>query len=393
MEGTAAWSEDIVYDALNTRYSWLRYTALAHPEWSLDWNHYIETYGSFLFWRFWSEYYSSRFDVNGQAQPDRSVIRSLFGLVDWRVRWPGLPGHAGDLRVCQPAGQASGTKFRDIMGFFGIWNALPAALVSGSSNSLYEEGANYPAGRTLEASLSARPRARPEPSHNRSTTCRSVLRVPGRPVGACRRHAATRVQPAAVVGQHRPVARPARTRHHVPCQWSPDRGHVTLNSSGDATIDVGFAGGTVQRILRVQTNASVRYDCSVQQDTTGASRWTTTIPSPSRLPCVPAPPHGRCVVSSLAASRGPAWRGRSRHDLWARPCACPPVRATQPGVNGSIAFVHSANGAWDIWTMTSTGTSQVASITRPTSNVLRRTRRGAPDWLTHRTGTGTTKSS
>ena len=268
MEGTAAWNEDIVFDSLNTRYPWLRYTALAHPEWSLDWNHYNETYGSLLFWRFWSEYYSTRFDAAGQAQPDPGVLKSLFALTDGA---PGGPDYAAMQAIyvyANQQGAASGVRFRDIMAFFGIWNAIPATPPVGTTNSLYEEGAFYPPALMTQA-FNMTPSA---PSTGAITQPINHLSRAyfDYTVGAAVPSTATlnltlNLPPLTndISVSHDPQAHLIT----VPVTGAPSVSTIALNAAGDASVNVGFNGSTIKRVILVLTNASERYDCSVPQTT------------------------------------------------------------------------------------------------------------------------------
>lgn len=268
MEGTAAWNEDMVYDSLNTRYPWLRYTALAHPEWSLDWNHYNETYGSFLFWRFWSEYYSTRFDAAGQAQPDPGVMRSLYALIDGASGGPDYQAMQAIYLYANQNGAASGVRFRDIMAFFGIWNALPAIPPTGTSNSLYEEGASYPPApmtRTFDMTTAAPSTGAVTQPINHLARAYFAYRVGAGVPSTATLNITLNLPPLTndISVSHDPQAHVIA----IPVTGAPTVSTIALNAAGDASVNVGFSGSTVKQVIVVLTNASERYDCSVPQTT------------------------------------------------------------------------------------------------------------------------------
>ena len=211
-----------------------------------------------------------------------------------------------------------------------------------------------------------------------------------------------RLQPAAC---YRPTSPCRTTRAHTSSRSqraAADRGTVTLNSSGDATIDRGLRGGhRSPTVLLVLTPMPVSATTAPSSRTrTGASRWTTTIPSPSRVTLrtsAAATVGASCSSRPAIAGSGSALGGRSRHDPWARPCACHLLQshpARRERFNRLRALGERRLG---IWTMTSTGAccrcpaSRPSPLCRPCSDALAGGTRLA---YASRTGNpGTTKSS
>ena len=261
MEGTAAWNEDMVYDSLNTRHSWFDFTNLQHPEYSIDWSKYPETYGAFLFWRFWSEFFSNRFDGSGQALPDPAVIRDLFELND------GAPG-GSDYQSIAGAyvyAKREGVLFRDVVSYYHVWNAIPGIPPSGSASTLYEEGRLYPSSPvsrsfTVSAASPSTPSVTELIDHLASS---SIEYIPGSEVSSdATLRIALDLPPLTsdIDVSHDPQALAVVSR----TAGGPEIYEIALNSSGNGTGDVPFQSGSVSRVVLVLTNASVRYDCSVE---------------------------------------------------------------------------------------------------------------------------------
>ncbi len=66
MEGSAAWIEDELYDAVDDNHIYLRTSPLARPELPLDRSAGLHVYGSWIFWRFLTERYA---DEGGTGLP------------------------------------------------------------------------------------------------------------------------------------------------------------------------------------------------------------------------------------------------------------------------------------------------------------------------------------
>jgi hypothetical protein len=129
MEGTAAWVEDEVYDAINDNRQYLRTSPLA-PRFhfkAVDYYHPdpadVESnfkYGAWIFWRYLSEQYG------------RDVIRSVWRRAD---AWRGMPDEYS-AEALVSALRLRRLDFATVFSAFGMANIAPARS--------YEEGAAYP---------------------------------------------------------------------------------------------------------------------------------------------------------------------------------------------------------------------------------------------------------
>lgn len=117
MEGTAAWVEDEVYDAINDNYQYLAYSAIRYPRTPTDYSRNLSPYGSFLFFKYASE------------RLGRTVVRQFWEAADGSLNRYSLMA----IRSVLAARRASWPAFFTV---FGSWNTLP--------NLTYSEGAFYP---------------------------------------------------------------------------------------------------------------------------------------------------------------------------------------------------------------------------------------------------------
>ncbi len=136
MEGTAAWVEDEIYDAINDNLQYLNRSALRFPAAPLDFVDPADfnwVYGSWIWWRFLTEY----FGPDGRSDP--TVVRQV---------WERLAsnGPAEGTMVAQRRVIANrGRSFTDVFATFGAVNRIPQRW--------YAEGRSYaryaaaPAGR------------------------------------------------------------------------------------------------------------------------------------------------------------------------------------------------------------------------------------------------------
>lgn len=135
-EGTAVWIEDEVFDDVNANYGYLVESPLHQPEISLDalqdgGDAQDFEYGSWIFWRFLSEYYGTR-----------EVIKEVWERV--------AEGTGGDLTAVQALEEVlprkdpnddrcflycTETSFRRVFSEFAFWNL--------SFPDIYEEGLGY----------------------------------------------------------------------------------------------------------------------------------------------------------------------------------------------------------------------------------------------------------
>ncbi|MDQ3982316.1 MAG: hypothetical protein M3271_06500 [Actinomycetota bacterium] len=122
-EGTAALIEDLVHDAINDNYQYLRASALRRPSVSLDKSTAPEHYGAWLFWRFLTEI---------EGTDGAAIIRETWQQA--AVDGPGAPGFYSVFAV-KRALAARDISFPNAFAFFSLVNYVPEAF--------YEEGAAY----------------------------------------------------------------------------------------------------------------------------------------------------------------------------------------------------------------------------------------------------------
>lgn len=123
MEGTAAWMEDEVYDQINDNLQYLSRSALRYPFIPLDYvnsSNYNWAYGSWIWWRFLSEYFGS-----GSAQ-DPSVVKQI---------WQRVAGGQATLPALRGVIANRGSSFVDVFADFAAVNRSPKAW--------YDEGGFY----------------------------------------------------------------------------------------------------------------------------------------------------------------------------------------------------------------------------------------------------------
>jgi hypothetical protein len=127
MEGTAAWVEDEVYDAVDDNHIYLPTSPLAHPEHPLDRVAGLSIYGSWIFWRFLTERHP---DEGGTGLP--LLVRRLWEDVDQLDRTrPGIDV----FDALRNALGDHGTTLPETYADFAVANRRPA--------DRYEEGSSY----------------------------------------------------------------------------------------------------------------------------------------------------------------------------------------------------------------------------------------------------------
>jgi hypothetical protein len=230
MEGTAAWVEDEVYDAINDNHQYLYGGPLTRPQRELD----RATYEPWIFFRFMAE----RF---GTARTDRPlVVRQIWERA----------GRSGvySLEAVQRVSAAHGTSFRSLFADFG-WTQPFARAV-------YDEGRRYPAAPMSRSfTLTA---ASPDTGDRAATlhhlSNRHVALRPGRSLTGARRLRVSLDLPDRVRGSEATVSvvrRDGRVRAYG----------VRLNRRGDGSKTVGFSRARVTAVVLTLTNASTRMRC------------------------------------------------------------------------------------------------------------------------------------
>jgi hypothetical protein len=133
MEGTAAWVEDEVYDAIDDNYQFLAASPLRAPRRAVDYSLGMYPYGSFLFFTYVSE-----------RLRNRGVIRQFWEYADG-------PRNRYSLQAIRAVLAARRTSWPAFFSVFASWNTLPAGS--------YSERAGYPApALTLSRTLTKRAR-------------------------------------------------------------------------------------------------------------------------------------------------------------------------------------------------------------------------------------------
>lgn len=120
LEGTAAWIEDEVFDAVNDNYQYLANSPLRQSRIPLDFAFGPFQYGSWIFWRFLTEALGP------------TVVRDVWNRADGSQGGPDMYS----LQATTAVLAQRGTPLRDTFADFGVANFLP-----GDS---YEEGKAYP---------------------------------------------------------------------------------------------------------------------------------------------------------------------------------------------------------------------------------------------------------
>lgn len=238
LEGTAVWMEDEVYDDVNGNVDFLDVSALTVPQASLDRGHGGFEYGSWLFFRFLSEYFGP------EAVSDPSVIRAIWRRADASRRGP----DDYSLRAIQRVVAGRGRPFRDVFAAFGLVNRSPSAW--------YEEGVEYPApGATAEYLLSpAAPGSGAQAATLNHLAARYFTFRPEVNVPASAQLRVSVDLPSSAYGPRATlvVSLSPGERVQVP---------IPLNPFGDGAAVVPFDPATVTAVDLVLTNGSTRFRC------------------------------------------------------------------------------------------------------------------------------------
>jgi hypothetical protein len=238
LESTATWIEDEIFDDVNDNLFYLPFSPLANPLVPIDKSVAPRWYGTWIFWRFLTEYL-------GGSSPDPSIVLDVWERADGA---PGGPDRYSTRAMAQAvsAQVIDGTQWRFRWAFadFAVWNARPAKY--------YDEGASYPTAAVAKAvtltkaNPSTRSTATLDHLTNRFVTVRR-----GTGLKANARLRITVDGPGDATGPEASV---------VVIRKSGTAGYkiVNLNSSGNGAVTVAF-NTTVARVVVIVTNASVRY--------------------------------------------------------------------------------------------------------------------------------------
>jgi hypothetical protein len=245
MEGTAVAMEDVVFDDANDN---LRYLTNASPltdsHKSVDYGAEGHDYGSWIFWRFLTEYYyTTESDLPG---PDPAVIRLVWETADGAQPAPGgqEPPNSRSLFAAEAVGNGEG--FKDAFSWFGAVNLTPT--------DFYEEGDSYPAAPVnATAKVSKGKPKLPMTARMPHMTNHTVAITAGKGVTGSAKLKIAVNGPASAAG-------PRATVLVDPVTGDNTYKTVTLNGKGDGSVTVNFGKGKITRVVVVLTNASTRID-------------------------------------------------------------------------------------------------------------------------------------
>ena len=255
MEGTAAWMEDQVYDNLSgndsydDNYQYLADSPLTSPQTSLDDgdNSRFWLYGTWLFWRFLSEYSFPTGGVVGTG-----AVKEVWDRADGSDSALGVPGSPGpddySTQALVHVVVAHGTTFRDAFAVFGQWIADPAKKFS--------EGAFYPSPAMTETRVltGAKPSRRPAGVTLRHMSERLYMFKPGVGVKA---NAVLSITLKGTSG-----SQPEASAVVVLKSGNVHYIRFKLGATGDGVAKVKFGRGIVRRVIFVVGDAGTRFkDC------------------------------------------------------------------------------------------------------------------------------------
>ena len=246
MEGTATWMEDVVFDDIDDNLRYLPSGPIGQPTIPLDRNTGFRIYGTWIFWRFLTEYF-------GGATPVDGIVRQIWNKADGSATGPDrYSTQAVALTVAEQTVNGTPWKLRWAFADFGVWNLRPAKF--------YDEGASYPApsiARTLTLTRAA-------PSFHSSTT---LDHLTNRAVSLRRgSKLATTARLRIVVDGPVYGTGPEASAIVLRTNGTSAVRVVNLNGNGDGTITVGF-GPTIGRVIVVLTNGSARYSACYSDQT------------------------------------------------------------------------------------------------------------------------------
>ncbi len=233
MEGTAAWMEDEVYDAVNDNYQYLRSSPLSNPSRPLDHSASIGVYGSWIWWRFLSEHYSP------------AVVRSIWNRADDSDN---PQGNRYSMKAVAAEISARGEDFPYVFSLFGAVNRAP--------ETYYEEGAGYKAVKKTPAAKTITLTNADRTSGNKSLTLDhmangAIAVKPGNGIADAWKLRVNIDGPAA---SHSPGAWVAAFAANG--DVIADK-HVSLNSNGVGSATIAF--GNAARVDVTLTNAGHKY--------------------------------------------------------------------------------------------------------------------------------------
>lgn len=242
LEGTAAWVEDELFDAVDDNRQYLVGSPLTHPSVPMDALRFGDTevnaYGSWIFWRFLSE----RFPDPSGGLP--VVVRDLFDAMAGRSA---DQGGRHSLAALESVLSDRRTTFPQLFAEFGVANRRPG--------NFYSEGAAYPTALpAARGKVSRRERVRLFPAQLSNETVRVA---PARKL----RGKGWKLRIALDLPKRRFGYAAAVTT--VAKDGTASSSLVRLAADGDAKGWLPFNTRQVRYVEVTVTNASTRYDCWV----------------------------------------------------------------------------------------------------------------------------------
>jgi hypothetical protein len=234
-EGTAAWVEDEVYDAINDNRQYLARSPLTASFVPLDLGANGFQYGSWIYFRRLSERFGNR------------IVRSVWNRADASAS--GLDDYS--VQAISRALSGRGTSFRAAFNDFSRANRR-ARLV-------YDEGRAYPARPAALRmwTLTRARRTRDGAAALYQLGAETIVFKPGRGIGRRSKLELELNLPSASRGSEAAVLR------FRPSGKLIESRRVNLNRAGDKTLRVRFGRRTVGRVELVLVNASTRYRCGL----------------------------------------------------------------------------------------------------------------------------------
>ncbi|HEX2111281.1 MAG TPA: MXAN_6640 family putative metalloprotease [Gaiellaceae bacterium] len=229
MEGTAAWIEDEVFDALDDNRTFLHASPLAQPEVALDDGRRGHEYGAWIFWRFLSERFGA------------PIVREV-----WERAALGGDGGTYSLEAVSAAVAARGSPFASAFVAFAVANRTPGTA--------YEEGAAYPAARSVMSF--ALSRARPVVERRRLRVARLAGASVSFRLGRARSRA-LRIRIAGAGDATDLVVSALVVRPSGAVRVRP----VSLGADGSASVAIPLRRSRVSRVDLVAANASTALAC------------------------------------------------------------------------------------------------------------------------------------
>ncbi|MGH7575308.1 MAG: MXAN_6640 family putative metalloprotease [Longimicrobiales bacterium] len=236
MEGTAAWVEDEVYDAVNDNRQYLARSPLRFSFVPVDWGMDGFQYGAWIYYRYLSERYGT------------GIVRAIWQRADGSAIGPN--NHS--LQAVTRELAARGRTFRQVFSHFSRANR--------TARTSYAEGRAYPARPRTERTwtLTGSRRSRSHATRIFQLGAETFAFKPGRRISRRANLKLTLNLPSRARGSEAGILVFRRSGKLASSR------HVVLNRFGNATVRAAFGRRRVRRVELVLMNASTRYACSEQ---------------------------------------------------------------------------------------------------------------------------------